>query len=396
MPFRLMLRRRRRYNVLSKNYFVTRIRLLDNSVIECTLSDEPTREDVTECRSDLHRVRPPQQPQGLHRVRPPQSQTYLHRVRPPQSQTSTESTYLTESDLHRVRPPQSQTYSTESDLPPQSQTSTESDLPPQSKAQAPAQRWVEVEKPLKKQLDKFGNEPLLFFGVMFYVPNVSHLQQEATSIHPSVLWLAVLMLTACRTLATADFGDFTLRSPDFLREYVLFPVNWPNGDEVLEEWTQKVAEEHKSHCLMQLADAELLYIREVEKLDGFGQESFAAKDNYTNDIFMGVSFIGVFVKHRNGRSIMLHRWKDIGTIGHNKTAITTQVLQTEQDLCRARPLACANQEAAHMDPPSVSESAAVLQLPDHALSPLICGEGGHEEATLGALLWAGDGSSQRP
>lgn len=93
---------------------------------------------------------------------------------------------------------------------------------------------------------------------------------------------------------------------------------------------------------MQAAEAELLYIKEVEKLDGFGQESFPAKvdespatpitehthtsavwaffwikgrliyilyqqDNYTNDIFIGVSFIGVFVKHRNGRSIMLHK-----------------------------------------------------------------------------------------
>jgi tyrosine-protein phosphatase non-receptor type 14/21 len=37
-----------------------------------------------------------------------------------------------------------------------------------------------LEKPLKKHLDKFANEPLLFFGVMFYVPNVSWLQQEAT------------------------------------------------------------------------------------------------------------------------------------------------------------------------------------------------------------------------
>lgn len=48
------------------------------------------------------------------------------------------------------------------------------------KTQAPSQRWVELEKPLKKQLDKFGNEPLLFFGVMFYVPSVSRLEHEAT------------------------------------------------------------------------------------------------------------------------------------------------------------------------------------------------------------------------
>ncbi|CDR00082.1 unnamed protein product [Oncorhynchus mykiss] len=83
---------------------------------------------------------------------------------------------------------------------------------------------------------------------------------------------------------------------------------------------------------MQLAEAELLYIKEVEKLDGFGQESFAAKDTYTNDIFIGVSFIGVFVKHRNGRSIMHHRWKDIGNIAHNKSAITVEITSKDDTI----------------------------------------------------------------
>lgn len=48
MPFGLKLRRTRRYNVLSKNYFVTRIRLLDNNVIECTLSVESTGQECLE------------------------------------------------------------------------------------------------------------------------------------------------------------------------------------------------------------------------------------------------------------------------------------------------------------------------------------------------------------
>lgn len=43
-----------------------------------------------------------------------------------------------------------------------------------------SQRWVDLEKALKKQLDKFGSEPMLFFGVMFYIPSVSRLQQEVT------------------------------------------------------------------------------------------------------------------------------------------------------------------------------------------------------------------------
>lgn len=37
-----------------------------------------------------------------------------------------------------------------------------------------------------------------------------------------------------------------------ISELVLLPLmllsqNWPTGDEVLEDWTKRVAEEHKSH-----------------------------------------------------------------------------------------------------------------------------------------------------
>uniref|UniRef100_A0A8C7Y2S7 Tyrosine-protein phosphatase non-receptor type n=1 Tax=Oryzias sinensis TaxID=183150 RepID=A0A8C7Y2S7_9TELE len=273
MPFGLKLRRTRRYNVLSKNYFVTRIRLLDNNVIECTLSVESTGQECLEAVAQRLELR---------------------------------ETHYFGLWFH-------------------------------GKTQAPAQRWVELEKPLKKQLDKFGNEPLLFFGVMFFVPNVSRLEQEATryqyylQVKKDVLdgRLHCNMEQGIRLAGLAvqaDFGDFNhFPSQDFLREYVLFPV----VNEVLEEWTQKVAEEHKSHCGMQTAKAELLYIKEVEKLDGFGQESFPAKDNYTNDIFIGVSFIGVFVKHRNGRSIM---WKDIGTIAHNKSAITVEITSRDDTI----------------------------------------------------------------
>lgn len=41
-------------------------------------------------------------------------------------------------------------------------------------------RWVDLDKPLKKQLDKYALEPTVYFGVVFYVPTVSQLQQEIT------------------------------------------------------------------------------------------------------------------------------------------------------------------------------------------------------------------------
>lgn len=60
MPFRLKLPRTRRYNVLSKNCFVIRIQLLDNHMIECTLSVEGTGQECLEAvaqRLELREVR---------------------------------------------------------------------------------------------------------------------------------------------------------------------------------------------------------------------------------------------------------------------------------------------------------------------------------------------------
>uniref|UniRef100_A0A4W4GP82 FERM domain-containing protein n=1 Tax=Electrophorus electricus TaxID=8005 RepID=A0A4W4GP82_ELEEL len=190
MPFRIKLRRSRRYNVLSKNYFVTQIRLLDANVIECTLSVESTGQECLEAVAQRLELR---------------------------------ETHYFGLWFH-------------------------------SKTQV--QRWVELEKPLKKQLDKFGSETLLFFAVMYYVPSVSRLEQEITryqyylQVKKDVLdgRLPCTVEQGIRLAGfavQADFGDFTrYLYQDFLREYVLFPVV---GVCVLEEWTQKVAEEHKSH-----------------------------------------------------------------------------------------------------------------------------------------------------
>ena len=41
-------------------------------------------------------------------------------------------------------------------------------------------RWVELDRPLKKQLDKYAQDPYLYLGVMFYVNDVSLLEDEVT------------------------------------------------------------------------------------------------------------------------------------------------------------------------------------------------------------------------
>ncbi|XP_041491267.1 tyrosine-protein phosphatase non-receptor type 14 isoform X2 [Microtus oregoni] len=276
MPFGLKLRRTRRYNVLSKNCFVTRIRLLDSNVIECTLSVESTGQECLEAVAQRLELR----------------ETHYFGL-----------WFLSKSQQAR---------------------------------------WVELEKPLKKHLDKFANEPLLFFGVMFYVPNVSWLQQEATryqyylqakkDVLEGRLRCTLEQVIRLAGLAVqADFGDYNqFDSQEFLREYVLFPMDLALEEAVLEELTQKVAQEHKAHSGIPPAEAELMYINEVERLDGFGQETFPVKDNQGNSTHLGIFFMGIFVRNRIGRQAVIYRWNDIGSVTHSKSAILLELIDKEE------------------------------------------------------------------
>lgn len=44
----------------------------------------------------------------------------------------------------------------------------------------PRLRWVEMDRPLKRQLDKHAREPNLLLRVMYYVSGVSLLHDEMT------------------------------------------------------------------------------------------------------------------------------------------------------------------------------------------------------------------------
>lgn len=115
------------------------------------------------------------------------------------------------------------------------------------------QRWIDLEKPLKKQLDKYGLEPTVYFGVVFYIPSVTQLQQEITryqyylQLKKDVLEgrISCSLEQAIRLASLAvqaDFGDFNrYDSQEFLQKFELFPIDWIQDERVLEEAIQKVA-----------------------------------------------------------------------------------------------------------------------------------------------------------
>ncbi|KAF3845002.1 hypothetical protein F7725_008165 [Dissostichus mawsoni] len=139
------------------------------------------------------------------------------------------------------------------------------------------QRWIDLEKPLKKQLDKYGLEPTVYFGVVFYIPSVNQLQQEITRYQyylqtkkdfteGRISCLPEQAIRLASLAVQADFGDFNrYDSQDFLQKLALFPIDWIQDERVLEEATQKVALLYQSYRGLSAPEAEMLYMQEVEK-----------------------------------------------------------------------------------------------------------------------------------
>ncbi|XP_034051205.1 tyrosine-protein phosphatase non-receptor type 21 isoform X2 [Thalassophryne amazonica] len=278
LPFGLKLKRTRRYTVSSKSCLVTRIQLLNGEFIEFTLSVESTGQECLEAVAQRLELR--------------------------------EITYFSLWHLNKQN----------------------------------QQRWIDLEKPLKKQLDKYGLEPTVYFGVVFYVPNVTQLQQEITryqyylqlkkDVLDGKISCSLEQAIHLASLAVqADFGDFShYDAQDFLQKFVLFPIGWIQDERVLEEATQKVAILYQSYRGLSAPEAEMLYMQEVEKMEGYGQECYQAKDGTGSDVTLGACLDGIFVEHKNGRPLLLFRWNEINNMSHNRSFFALELTNREESV----------------------------------------------------------------
>ncbi|XP_059505064.1 tyrosine-protein phosphatase non-receptor type 21 [Stegostoma tigrinum] len=278
LPFGIKLKRTRRYTVSSKSCLVVRIQLLDNGFLEFTLSVESTGQECLEAVAQRLELR--------------------------------EITYFSLWFCNK-----------------QNQS-----------------RWLDLEKPMKKQLDKYAIEPTVYFGVVFYVPSISQLQQEITRFQYYLQLRKDILegripcsldqgIQLAGLAAQADFGDYDqYESQDFLYKCDLFPVNWIQDERMLQEATQKVASLYRKFRGFTPSEAELLYLQEVVKMEGYGHENYAAKDSQGNDLLLGACLEGIFVKHKNGRPPSVFKWNDISNLSHNKSFFALELANKEETI----------------------------------------------------------------
>uniref|UniRef100_A0A8C5MGA3 protein-tyrosine-phosphatase n=1 Tax=Leptobrachium leishanense TaxID=445787 RepID=A0A8C5MGA3_9ANUR len=203
-------------------------------------------------------------------------------------------------------------------------------------------RWVELNKSLKKQLDKYAVELVLYFGVMFYVPGVYHLKESATrcqyylqlrkDVAEGRLRCSVEQCIHLARLAIqAEFKDENVfESHESVLEKRLFPVAWTNDKAILEELTNKLEMEHNAYSDLAPKDAEVLYIKEVEHMDGYGQECFHVKDNHGNDVNLCIFFVGICVTDHTGQPTATYRWNDIANITHSKSTVVLELTRKDE------------------------------------------------------------------
>ena len=218
-----------------------------------------------------------------------------------------------------------------------------------SRRSYPKIRWVDLERPLKKQLDKYSTEPYLFLGVIFYVTDVSLLEDEITRYHYFLqLKMDVVegrlrcnheqaIVLASYSLQ-AEFGDHDpeKHTAEYLKDFPLLPK--PMVDQFEDRMgalNDAVVMQHASLAgiAQQLAEVllytyrffnfnkpilQIYYIVGAQQLEGYGQECFLAKDDAGNEVLLAPSLIGICVRKGNGQQPQFFKWNEITNLVNHK------------------------------------------------------------------------------
>lgn len=195
--------------------------------------------------------------------------------------------------------------------------------------------WVDLEKPLKKQLDKYAQPAnhchCLYFGVMFYVLGAHKILDEVARYHYYLQLkndiidgrLPCSAEQAIRLAAyslQAEFGDYE-PGKYAAEDYLLFPKTMMKDETITAELFSEAVSGHASLQGVPPIRAELQYVKEVQVMDGYGAEYYSAKDESRKDLYLGTSHAGIFARYIDGQSTVYYKWTEIAKVTQNKKTL---------------------------------------------------------------------------
>lgn len=169
-------------------------------------------------------------------------------------------------------------------------------------------RWVDLERPLSRQLDKYAASTRLYLRVMYYVisgvslisdevaRNYYFLQLKSDVVEARIACdpkQAVILAMYCRQ-AQYDSHQSERHTVDYLKTLLPFPRHMIEAG-LLESLTEEVLQPNADVQKLTQASAEGLFIAACQQLDGYGQERFVAKDDAGAEVVLGITVSGVAV-----------------------------------------------------------------------------------------------------
>ncbi|XP_042162574.1 tyrosine-protein phosphatase non-receptor type 4-like isoform X1 [Oncorhynchus tshawytscha] len=178
-----------------------------------------------------------------------------------------------------------------------------------------AKRWLDPNKPIRKQL-KRGSPHNLSFRVKFFVTDPNKLQEEYTR-YQYFLQLKQDILTGrlpcphntAALLASyavqSELGDYSdsEHAPGYLSEFCFIP-NPPQG------FHKEVTKHHQQHSGLSSAQSEFNYLNTARTLELYGVELHYARDQRNTEILIGVMSAGIVV-YKNRVRINCFPWLKI-------------------------------------------------------------------------------------
>ena len=199
-----------------------------------------------------------------------------------------------------------------------------------------ARDWLTADKPIGKQIKRFGGTDKLYFEVKFYPPDPVQLHEDITryfvclQVRRDVLSgrLPCSFVTHALLgsyMVQSELGDYDpqVHGPDYLKGLQFAPQQ-------SEELELKVAELHQQHRGQTSAEADLHYLENARKLAMYGIDLHPAKDSAGIDILMGVSASGLLV-YRDRLRINRFAWPKILKISYRRNNFYIRIRPGEFD-----------------------------------------------------------------
>ncbi|XP_065560769.1 tyrosine-protein phosphatase non-receptor type 21-like isoform X2 [Artemia franciscana] len=131
----------------------------------------------------------------------------------------------------------------------------------------------------------------------------------------------------------AEFADYDpeRHSVSYLRDFVLVPRHLVTESQRTAV-TEAVARQYAALQGISQGLAECCYLLGAQKLDGYGQECFLAKNEANQEVLVAASLHGVLVRRSNTEALVHYRWDDIVNLVNQKRTFGIECQEKERNV----------------------------------------------------------------